>query len=92
RRVGNRKTPNPTGRGIYCTGNFEPPQRLVSVEATALMPFSPVRGAWRGLKGKIFTHGGGHDELSGNKKTAVGYRKAHFLSLTKTILRLVTGN
>ncbi|EAA9979174.1 6-pyruvoyl tetrahydrobiopterin synthase, partial [Salmonella enterica] len=26
------------------------------------------------------------------KKTAVGYRKAHFLSLTKTILRLVTGN
>ncbi|EAT0063790.1 6-pyruvoyl tetrahydrobiopterin synthase, partial [Salmonella enterica subsp. enterica serovar Hadar] len=25
-------------------------------------------------------------------KTAVGYRKAHFLSLTKTILRLVTGN
>ncbi|EBM6232799.1 6-pyruvoyl tetrahydrobiopterin synthase, partial [Salmonella enterica] len=25
------------------------------------------------------------------KKTAVGYRKAHFLSLTKTILRLVTG-
>ncbi|EAN6600041.1 6-pyruvoyl tetrahydrobiopterin synthase, partial [Salmonella enterica] len=22
----------------------------------------------------------------------VGYRKAHFLSLTKTILRLVTGN
>ncbi|ECU4489974.1 6-pyruvoyl tetrahydrobiopterin synthase, partial [Salmonella enterica subsp. enterica serovar Kentucky] len=24
--------------------------------------------------------------------TAVGYRKAHFLSLTKTILRLVTGN
>ncbi|EAP6739394.1 6-pyruvoyl tetrahydrobiopterin synthase, partial [Salmonella enterica subsp. enterica serovar Ohio] len=23
---------------------------------------------------------------------AVGYRKAHFLSLTKTILRLVTGN
>ncbi|MFE69899.1 6-pyruvoyl tetrahydrobiopterin synthase, partial [Salmonella enterica] len=32
-----------------------------------------------GFKGEIFIQRGGHDKLSGNKKTAVGYRKAHFL-------------
>ncbi|EGX5143822.1 6-pyruvoyl tetrahydrobiopterin synthase [Salmonella enterica] len=56
------------------------------------MPFRHVRQAVSGFKGEIFIQRGGHDELSGNKKTAVGYRKAHFLSLTKTIIRLVTGN
>ncbi|WP_408603479.1 hypothetical protein, partial [Salmonella enterica] len=86
------KTLNQAGDVAVSTGILEPHQKGVAGQAAAFMPCGRGRRVVGGLKGKIFIQRGGHDELSGNKKTAVGYRKAHFLSLTKTILRLVTGN
>ncbi|POT27778.1 6-pyruvoyl tetrahydrobiopterin synthase [Citrobacter freundii] len=50
------------------------------------MPFRYVRQAVSGFEGEIFKQGGGHFLLSRMRKTAVGYRKAHFFALTKTAL------
>ncbi|AST81205.1 TPA: 6-pyruvoyl tetrahydrobiopterin synthase [Citrobacter freundii] len=46
-----------------------------------------MRQTVSGFEGEIFKQGGGHHKFSVRQKTAVGYRKVHFLSLTKTAFR-----